>query len=150
MQRALLCPDPVAPAAFLRFDARDVAPLRARLRQCQTAFPEHMLLRHREAVLGTCRACREAIETVEHVFLECSSFSDARREADDRLAAMSCAMRCDLPLNMSAIAGVVPAVLDDDARLAFFRATAGLLLAVRASPDFGHLLLPRPTARAVR
>jgi hypothetical protein len=145
MDRALLCPDVTTVSAYLRHDERAVAPIRARIRLCETALGEHAVLRHRiDATSGLplCRACRMTQKTVDHVFLECGEFAEARREAIRCLDSLCGDLRRrDLLLDRRAIAGIPPADLADDAAALFLRATGGLLLAVYASPWFGHLRL---------
>jgi hypothetical protein len=122
-----------ASAPYLLVDSPAVAPIRARLRLCETSLDEHLVLRHRSStgvVSPTgCRACGAAPETVDHVYLHCPVFNVPRSAASDALGVLGAR------LDRAAIAAVSPVGLVGDdlcARVAL--ATADLLLAVRASP----------------
>lgn len=75
--------------------------------------------------MDRCRACGDAAETAAHVFLDCKSFTTARETCCTALRAAGVA------LDMSVVGGVGPAT-SMERRVAVLRATAGLLLAVRA------------------
>jgi hypothetical protein len=133
MDRALMCPAAMVMAPYLLVDSPAVAPIRARLRLCETSLDEHLVLRHRSStgvVSPTgCRACGAAPETVDHVYLHCPVFNVPRSAASDALGVLGAR------LDRAAIAAVSPVGLVGDdlcARVAL--ATADLLLAVRASP----------------
>jgi hypothetical protein len=132
MTRALLNPLPGVAAPYVGRDGDGpmVAPLRARIRLCCTALAEHRELRHQPADRDgngrRCRACNTGDATAEHVLMQCTAFAAER-------AACETAMRAEgLRLELGAIGGVAPTGTSVERWVAMLRATAGLLLAIRA------------------
>ena len=123
-------PEPGGLALYLNHDSVAAAPVRARLRLCETSLDEHRALRHRVGALDPAgRACKASAETVHHVFLDCPAFLVPRKIASESLRALDSRVQLDLRI----LAGIPPDIKLDDAQvIALLRITANLLLAVRA------------------
>src|SRR5688500_16736220 len=91
LPRTVRCPRGGVMADYIASDEVAVAPIRACLRLCVAFLSEHRSLRHIDDGNARCRACNApmVLESLQHVFLECSAFEASRTAARDALRALA-------------------------------------------------------------